>query len=228
MKTFFFLIQLFACHIIAQAQDAYISAQVSRDQFNPQDVIVVTYTLHNADLEQWQEPNFSPLQKLNHAQTSNSVSIINGKKTSKTSYTYRLKASSEGNFVLPAASAQTSAGNLQSNAIDISVSSEYEPMPEPKNSFGGGLGGFDNFNGFDSPFGDVNQFFNNPNLFKFEMPQIEGFDNPMDFNNLWPEFDKMFDQQFKTAPKNNNPKLPPGVEPKPNPDPKKEPKIYKL
>lgn len=223
MRTFFVLIQLFVFAFSVKAQESYLSAQISRDQYNPADVIVVTYTLHNADMQQWQEPDFVPLQKLNHAHTNSSITVINGQKTSKTSYTYRLKANGEGNFTLPAATAQTSAGVLQSNAIDITVSHEYKLTPETKSSFGdNSLGGFDNFA---SPFGDVEQFFNNPNLFRFEMPQIEGFDNPMNFNNLWPEFDKLMEQQFKNQLPNVRPNLPRGVEPE---KPKKEQKVYKL
>jgi BatD DUF11 like domain len=215
--------------VIAQINgDAYFTAELWRDSFHSQEIITVTYNLFNADLQRFEEPDFSPLVKLPQTQTSSSISVINGQKTTKVSYVFKLKANAVGRFSIPAASVETSVGSLKSNVVDLVVSDDYRSENFNNDRAKSDLLGnsISPFGGSTSPFGGIEQFFNNPDVFNFDIPNIDGFNNPLDFNNLWPEFDKLYEQQFKTKPRNNNPKLPPGVEPKV--EPKATGKVYKL
>jgi hypothetical protein len=174
----------------------------------------VRYIVENAEASRFSLPNFEHFQTLSGPMTSSNISIINGQRSQKIIYTYWLSAPQLGQFELPAIEIPTSTGYLRCPAKKLVVnekgSQNLAPKNAPANPFNQPLA--DPF----APNIDINQFFNNPNIFNFEMPSFNLPQIP-DFNNLFKDFEQLFDQQYKD-------KLPQ----KPAIDPKTNQPIYKI
>jgi hypothetical protein len=117
----------------------------------------------------------------------------------------------------PAIEIPTSAGNLRCEARQLVVSEKGGQNFAQKNAPATTMPNFPNMpNMSDFPNIDVEQFFNNPQFFNFEMPSFNMPQMP-DFNDLFKGFDQLFEQQYKD-------KLPQ----KPTIDPKTNQPVYKI
>lgn len=171
----------------------------------------VRYIVENAEASRFSLPNFEHFQTLSGPMTSSNISIINGQRSQKIIYTYWLSAPQFGQFELPAIEIPTSTGYLRCNAKKLVVnekgSDNLAQKNAPANPFGQPFA--DPFANPFAPNMDINQFFNNPNIFNFEMPSFNLPQIP-DFNNLFKDFEQLFDQQYKDKqpaidPKTNQP-----------------------
>jgi hypothetical protein len=172
---------------------------------------------------------------------STSVSIINGRKTQSTTYTYYLRAPKVGTHEIRPLQISTSAGYLESTAVVIVAQKEAPQrrqkapsMSDPWQNFGGGGGmqfGFPDMPAmpqFDMRGGmpDVEQFFNNPNFFRFDMPQFPNMPMHPDFGDLFKQFDQLFEQQY--APQMRPPRNGKEKDGTPKIDPKTNQPVYKI
>ncbi len=206
--------------LAAQSQgNATFRLTVQSDTFGLNDVIPVCYTLENGDVMAFQTPAFSKtdFELLSSPQTSNSTSIINGVMSKSISYTYYVRPKRMGVLTLPAAYITSDGVELEANEKQIVVVETYKRAAQQPFGRDLGMNPFGNM----GQMGDIEQFFNNPNFFNFSMPQMPDFPN---MNDMWKEFDKMFEQQFNITP------VPAPNTPAPSQkaQPKTEPKIYKL
>ncbi len=82
----------------------------------------VSFTLENAEGSQFTPPTFRGLQVLRGPSTSTQVSIINGRRTQKLSYSFILYANQSGRYTIGSASIQTNRESLKSDPFTIVVS----------------------------------------------------------------------------------------------------------
>lgn len=95
----------------------------------------VSFTLENAEGSQFNPPNFRGLQVLRGPSTSTQVSIINGRRTQKLSYSFIIYANKSGRYTIGPASIRTSRESLQSDPFTIIVSPSTSQPKNAKDSY---------------------------------------------------------------------------------------------
>ncbi len=220
---------------VAYAQSPAFRVEIPFDTVGVEEVFPVHFIVENAEVAQFQLPFLDHFVQHGGPQVSTSLSIINGRRTQSSTYTYYLRAPKTGTHALRSLQISTSAGYLESKEITIVVQKEAPQRRQkapamggnPWQSLGGGGMGF----GFpdmppmpqlDMRMPDMEQFFNNPNFFRFEMPSFPNMPNSPDFGGLFKQFDQLFEQQY--APQLRSPR---GKE-TPKIDPKTNQPVYKI
>lgn len=92
IKSFIFLIIIIAPSLVSSQN---FETYVSNDTVLIGNDVLIKFTLENID-GKFNPPQFDDLEIISGPNTSSSVSIINGDKTSKTSYAYYLRPQREG------------------------------------------------------------------------------------------------------------------------------------
>jgi len=126
-----------------------ISHTLSSDSILIGNWIELTYTIENSDGE-FQAPTFSSLEIVGGPNTSSSIQIINGDKSSTTRYSYYLKPTELGQTIIAPAYLVDGGETLETIAIELNVYPNPENIitpPEQKNE--NSIFGFENFSPFD-------------------------------------------------------------------------------
>lgn len=178
-----------------QAQNATFSVTVSNDSILAGNQLVVTFSLENAQGEDFYFPDFNNgLRKVGGPNVSSQMSFINGQSSQSVSYTFYVQADEVGDFYVEPASVKVNGNYLETAPLLVRVhpnpdgiiqSPQQQASPFDGNPFG------------DSPFSD--DFWNND--FFNQEPSENGFfrnfffDSP--FENLSPiPLDSLLQQQI--------------------------------
>lgn len=116
---------------MAQRDVAFI-ANAETDHIIVGQPFEVHYELRNAKIESFNAPDFRTLQKLGGPSVTNSLQIINGRRSSTHIYTYTLAAPNAGNFTIPPAIATVEGQTIRSNPLEI----EVKPFTEKQEANG--------------------------------------------------------------------------------------------
>ncbi len=108
-------------------QLAWLSAQISFEattdakQIVENEYVEVTFTLNNAQGSNFKAPNFNGFTVVSGPATSNSISIVNGARSSKQGFSYTLQPKKIGNFKIGAASVVVNGKTLRSKPLTVQV-----------------------------------------------------------------------------------------------------------
>ncbi len=101
------------------AQDNFVGKS-SKYKVKKNERFQISYQLDNSG-DNFSGPNFKNFHILGGPNPSSAISIINGRRTSSTSYSYILKPKRLGNFKIPPATIVSNGNKLKSNEISIQV-----------------------------------------------------------------------------------------------------------
>jgi len=137
------LLLLPVCFVRAEGR---IMAVASATEITMDEEVEVTYTIENASVSSFVPPDFSPFQVTFGPAKSQNYSIINGKISRKVAFTYGLRPSRTGKYIIGAASAQVNEDPIKSNTLSVSVINGTGGAPSQGNrSLPGKTGGSDNW-----------------------------------------------------------------------------------
>ncbi len=115
------LLGMFAFLSLQAQSKVSFTAETDALRIAPNQPFTVSYTLENAEGENFKEPDFEPLQLLRGPSISNSLQIINGKSSSSATYSFVLSAPQTGTFEVAPGRIQVDGQTLKSNALTIEV-----------------------------------------------------------------------------------------------------------
>ncbi len=111
---------LLFCTTYLYAQDVKFTASVSKNEVATGEQFQVDFSI-NGQIDEFTPPNFSGFQVLSGPNTSQSVSIINGRTTVSAAYSYILMGVKEGEFTIGSATTTYNGRKLSTNEIKIKV-----------------------------------------------------------------------------------------------------------
>ncbi|WCL82349.1 BatD family protein [Saprospira sp. CCB-QB6] len=182
MKTLFSTLMGLFLALGLQAQMPSISLEIPYDTVGTEDVFQLHYHIQNGGQVDFQQPNFIDFEVIGTS-SSSQTSIINGQKSSKTTYSFSLKARYAGYLALPAATALIDGQSYSSPNGSVFV----VEGPLRGNGQKGNFFGFSPFSE-ESPFGqgfnmqpdDFNLDNFNLDQFNFDNFDMQGFGNLSD------------------------------------------------
>ena len=118
MKNYLFLLFFIVKSVLLTAQT--FSASINKNKIGLNEQFTLTYTLDDSG-DRFVAPNLSNFSVLAGPSTSSSTSIINGKVSKETSYTYRLRSKKVGAFTIYPAKIRVKGKELKSNTLSIQV-----------------------------------------------------------------------------------------------------------
>ena len=118
MKYYLFLLFFSVKSVLLTAQT--FSASVNKNKIGLNEQFTLTFTLDESG-DRFVAPNLSNFSVLAGPSTSSSTSIINGKVSKETSYTYRLRSKKVGAFTIYPAKIRVKGKELKSNTLSIQV-----------------------------------------------------------------------------------------------------------
>mgnify|MGYP001476386036 FL=1 len=118
MKNYLFLLFFSVKSLLLSAQT--FSASINKNKVGLNEQFTLTYTLDDSG-DRFVAPNLSNFSVLAGPSTSSSTSIINGKVSKETSYTYRLRSKKVGAFTIYPAKIRVKGKELKSNTLSIQV-----------------------------------------------------------------------------------------------------------
>ncbi len=126
-RAFVLLIFCLTFHMIAFAQKTpKFTVEVSSDSILLGNYFMVKFTLENANVDDFQAPDFSDFSVVSGPNISSSMSVINGEVSQKASYTFYLEPKDIGNFYIQPASVNTGDEILETTPLGVLV----VPNPE--------------------------------------------------------------------------------------------------
>ena len=118
MKYYLFLLFFSVKSVLLTAQT--FSASVNKNKIGLNEQFTLTFTLDESG-DRFVAPNLSNFSVLAGPSTSSSTSIINGRVSKETSYTYRLRSKKVGAFTIYPAKIRVKGKELKSNTLSIQV-----------------------------------------------------------------------------------------------------------
>ena len=112
------------------AQKTEFTLSTNKDTVLMNNLILVKYTIKQADLKGFETPEFTHFQVVSGPNVSSSVSIVNGDRTQESSYSFYLQPDSPGTWTIPAISVETDQGLVTTKAKDIVVLPNPEGIQE--------------------------------------------------------------------------------------------------
>lgn len=151
MTNKFILLLYFSLAYLSSYAQSF-TASVSTDSILIGNYIKLSFVAENID-GSFEAPTFSDLDIISGPNTSSSIQIINGDKTSTQSYTYYIKPTELGLIIIPPAYFESEDNSLESLPIELNVYPNpeniiIEPKEESSSSF--------------FQFGNLNPFKNTP------------------------------------------------------------------
>lgn len=172
----FFIFQANAKNIETEPS---FSVEVNKTEVLLGNYIEVSFTLKNANGNQFEAPRFEGFDIVGGPNQSSSFSMMNGVTTQSVSYTYYLKPKEVGNYFVPPAFIEADGKTLETQPIEIFVLENPEGIiekPKRRNSSRMDMFQFpsdDFFNDDFFQFPDPNELFNMPRR-KIPQPKKEG------------------------------------------------------
>lgn len=120
-----FALLFFSLHIM-NGQNGSISVQIDKDTLYLNESVNVEFVIENCG-GNFELPGFENLEIIGGPNVSTSLTIINGLKSQKTTYTLRLLPMESGNFEIPAFSINCEGSVIQTESIPIAVLSKEKP-----------------------------------------------------------------------------------------------------
>ncbi len=102
-----------------RAQEIVFSASVNKKQVALNDYVQLTYTIKNAELNQFQQPDFSKFKILSGPNQSTSMQIVNGRMSSSLSLSYLLQPKQVGKITIVPAKFTYKGKNFESNSVTV-------------------------------------------------------------------------------------------------------------
>ena len=118
MKYYLFLLFFSVKSVLLTAQT--FSASVNKNKIGLNEQFTLSFTLDESG-DRFVAPNLSNFSVLAGPSTSSSTSIINGRVSKETSYTYRLRSKKVGAFTIYPAKIRVKGKELKSNTLSIQV-----------------------------------------------------------------------------------------------------------
>lgn len=130
MKNILILFSFFLSTILS-AQQQSIMVEVSPDNVLMGNEFEVSFTVENVEIRSFDAPAFKDFRLLAGPMTSSMMQIINGKTSSRQSYTYILEPVNPGKFYIEPAFANLKDGSvLETQPIEINVKSNPEGIKQ--------------------------------------------------------------------------------------------------
>lgn len=121
-RTLLLLMGAVCCFFGATAQpEARFSVKVSTDSVLLGNYFQVTFTLENAQGDQFEPPAFDAFEVVSGPNVSSSFSMVNGKVTQSLSYSYYLEPRDIGNYYILPAAIQADGKVLETQPLEILV-----------------------------------------------------------------------------------------------------------
>lgn len=121
---------LVACTSSILMAQPILKVAVSADTIRPGELVELTYTIENGD-GKFEAPDFQNVPILSGPNTSSSVMIANGKKSSSQSYSYILRPKEEGKINIPEAYYSDGGKVLKIDKLEIMVLDDYNKSIVP-------------------------------------------------------------------------------------------------
>ena len=106
--------------LFAQEEPVF-TVEVSSDSVLMDNYFTVSFTLENAEGDNFAPPAFDEFEVVSGPNTSSSMSFINGKMSQKVSYTYYLRPREVGNYYIHPASIESADGVLETLPQEVIV-----------------------------------------------------------------------------------------------------------
>lgn len=119
-KQVFILFFLFVSSF-SFGQKVDFSLTVNKDTVLMNNIVIITYTIKQAESDNFESPDFPNFQVVSGPNVSTSISYINGDMTRESSYSFYLKPNNPGTWTIPAVTLVTDDGTLICEAKDIVV-----------------------------------------------------------------------------------------------------------
>lgn len=134
MKNILFLLSFLFTYAVA-AQEQSITVEISPDNVLMGNEFELTFIVENVEIRSFDAPAFKDFRLIAGPMTSSMMQIINGKTSSRQSYTYILEPVNPGKFYIEPAFANLKDGSvLETQAIEITVQSNPEGIRQEKKS----------------------------------------------------------------------------------------------
>ncbi len=125
MKRIYRILITFGILTLSQslhAQDASIIVEVSTDSLLMDNELELSYTIENAELRDWEPPDFTDFELIAGPSSSTMMQIINGTISRQTTYTYLLFPKKAGKTTIKGGVATTSDGSrMEASEIKVRV-----------------------------------------------------------------------------------------------------------
>lgn len=123
MKKVLFVCAFLACYLTVVSQDKEVnfSVKVSTDSVLLGNYIEVKFILENANISDFSPPEFEGFKLVSGPNQSSNFSMVNGKVTQSTAYTYYLEPDDIGNYFIQPASVDTGERILETMPVEIMV-----------------------------------------------------------------------------------------------------------
>ncbi|MEY4925810.1 MAG: hypothetical protein RI894_246 [Bacteroidota bacterium] len=116
-----------ACANAQNAPNPEFRASIDQDTIALEGYLTLTVTFQNCDAKGFQLPEMPNFQLVGQPSSQTSMSMINGKTTTSSAYTYRLKPKKTGKFTLDKISLKMADGKtLETDKIKIVVLEKYK------------------------------------------------------------------------------------------------------
>ncbi len=99
-----------------------LMVDISDRKIEANQVMTIKYSIRNVDVDRFTAPDFKPFKVISGPSRSNSISIVNGQRTSESSWSYQLMAPSEpGVYKIDAGAITTKSTVIKSRTVSIDV-----------------------------------------------------------------------------------------------------------
>ncbi len=132
MRYILFSLCLILCSVKLNAQSGRFYAQLDAKEIVLGSYVDVQFILENEDGRNFKPPSFKDFDILSGPNRSSSMRVVNGSMSKKLSYSYSLSPKKTGNFIIGAASIESSSGKKYTEAQRIKV---IKAVPSNKNDY---------------------------------------------------------------------------------------------
>lgn len=177
-KVIIFFFLCFSIFVNAHAQDTKFTVTVSTDSVLMNNYFQVSFTLENAQGQEFEAPTFEEFNVISGPNMSTSISMMNGQMLQSVTYAYYLEPKDIGNYYIQPASIKTGDTYLETAPLEIAVVPNpdgIKQMPQQRQPL-------------QSPFGNMEDFFNRNDFFNQDFFRSEGFPDMSDFFQQMPQF----------------------------------------
>jgi hypothetical protein len=122
---------LIASSVFLYSANEKFTTSVNRNSVGVGEQIQVSYSLENAQGNNFKPPTFKGFSVLAGPSSSNYTQIINGKVSSSMGYTFILRAENEGTYTIAGADITVNGTKLHSNSVSISVTKAKQNLQSP-------------------------------------------------------------------------------------------------
>ncbi len=131
----------------AMGQNASFTVEVSTDSLLLGNRLSVSFSLQNAQGEDFVFPQFEGLVKVGGPNVSSQMNVVNGRMSQRVTYTFYLEAHEVGDFYVEPASVKVGNAYLESDPVLVRVFPNPDGIIQPSNPASGSPFGGDDFFG---------------------------------------------------------------------------------